>query len=919
MRLMSIAVRSALLAAAMLTATVSGSHADARKDLRGELSGLASKARYAEALVKAKALLDLTEKDNGGNTQENAEALSWVAYLHVAMGDVQGASQYFERAVEIYGKVLPADHPDLATSLNNLGYDRYRHGRYSESEALYQKALDIRERVLKPNDPAIADTLTNLAELYKARERSSDAVPLLNRALEIRSRSLPADSPLIASSLQNLAGALELDPAGNKFVAAQKLLEQALAIRRKTQVPEHPEVAGAISKLATNLYNQGKYREAEALFNEALAIRRKAQPAKHPEIASTLVGLALNNIELKRFKEAEASLREAVSIREQVLSPTATTTAEAHRLLARVLSLEDKREEALQQVRLGTAIALDRDQPKAKGREHLTEHLQILAHDASGEAPNAAFAEAFKIGQYAGENEAASAVAQMASRLTTQDPALEKLVREREGIDVRLSALEKLLIDDLSRPPEQRRTKTRFDMAELELRKNAIDAQLKTDFPYYFGLTKPEPLTADAAAQLLKPNEALITIVSGIDETYVWAVTREKQSWHRAPTSWAWLERSVQSLRQTLDTEDLKKNISNPGGLMDLGLSYEIYSKLLAPLEPVFKDKTHLLIVPSGPLTSLPFQVLVSKQPDILKPSLGQLGTYRDAHWLVLDHAISVAPSVPSLKALRTLKRRADAGRPMIGFGNPKLASRVSSVATPGADVPIRLAEAQTRGGEPPLRDMMATRRILSTLEELPGTEEELKTIAKDLGASDDDLFLGDAATETSVKSKDLSVYNVVYFATHGLIADDIEGLHEPALVLTPPDVPDEKDDGLLTASEISENLRLNADWVVLAACNTAAESKPGAEALSGLAKSFFHAGARALLVSHWRVDSEAAAKLTTSTFNIQGQNKSIGRAEALRQAMLLQIKTEPKSVAEVWNAYPAFWAAFSVVGEGAE
>lgn len=918
MRFRSIAIRTALLAAFLLPANGGIVLADARKDLRAEISNLASKAKFADAMVKAKELIDLTKTENGGNTQGHAEALSWAAYLHVAIGEVQSASQYFERAVEIYSKVLPADHPDLATSINNLGYDRYRNGRYSEAEVLYKKALDIRESVLKPNDPAIADTLTNLAELYKARERSQEAVPLLNRALEIRSRSLPADSPLIASSLQNLAGALELDPAGNKFVAAQKMLEQALAIRRKSQVPDHPEVAGAISKLATNVYNQGKYREAEALFNEALAIRRRAQPAKHPEIASTLAGLALNDIELKHYKEAEAHLREVVSIREQMLAPTATTTAEAHRLLARVLNLQNNREEALQQVRLGTKIALDREQPKAKGREHLTEHLQILAHDASGEAPDSAFAEAFKIGQYAGENEAASAVAQMASRLANQDPALQKLVREREGVDARMSALEKQAIEDLSRSPDQRRPKTRSEMSELEKRKSAIDAQLKADFSYYVDLTKPEPLTAEAAQQLLKPNEALISIVSGIDETYVWAITRERQSWHRAPVTWGWLERSVQSLRHTLDTEDLKKNISNPGGLMDLGLSYEIYNKLLAPLEPVFKEKTHLLIVPSGPLTSLPFQVLVSRQPDIMKPSLGELGTYRDAHWLILDHAISVAPSVPSLKSLRTLKRRADAGRPMIGFGNPKLASRVSSAPADEA-VPVRLAEAQTRGGEPPLRDLMATRRILSTLEELPGTEEELKTIAKDLGATDDDLFLGAAATESSVKSKDLSVYNVVYFATHGLIADDIEGLHEPALVLTPPDVPDENDDGLLTASEISENLRLNADWVVLAACNTAAESKPGAEALSGLAKSFFHAGARALLVSHWRVDSEAAAKLTTSTFAIQGQDKSIGRAEALRQAMLQQIKAEPKNVSDVWNAYPAFWAAFSVVGEGAE
>ncbi len=121
----------------------------------------------------------------------------------------------------------------------------------------------------------------------------------------------------------------------------------------------------------------------------------------------------------------------------------------------------------------------------------------------------------------------------------------------------------------------------------------------------------------------------------------------------------------------------------------------------------------------------MPFQVLVTKKPGIMQPSLGELGTYKDANWLILDHAISVVPSVPSLQALRTLPRRADAGKPMIGFGNPKLASRISSATE--ENVPVRLAEAQTRGGDPGLGDMMATRRILATLEELPGTEDELK------------------------------------------------------------------------------------------------------------------------------------------------------------------------------------------------
>src|SRR5262249_22080614 len=167
-------------------------------------------------------------------------------------------------------------------------------------------------------------------------------------------------------------------------------------------------------------------------------------------------------------------------------------------------------------------------------------------------------------------------------------------------------------------------------------------------------------------------------------------------------------------------------------------------------------------------------------------------------------------------------------------------------------------------------------------------------------------------ATVTAVKRAPLANYRIVYFATHGLVAGDIKGVAEPSLALSVPAKPTEDDDGLLKASEVAQ-LKLNADWVVLSACNTIAGEKPGAEALSGLARAFFYAGARALLVSHWAVASDAATRPTPQAFTVLTTDPTPGRAEAFRRTMLAYLadKSSPE------NAYPAVWGPFAVIGEG--
>jgi CHAT domain-containing protein len=303
----------------------------------------------------------------------------------------------------------------------------------------------------------------------------------------------------------------------------------------------------------------------------------------------------------------------------------------------------------------------------------------------------------------------------------------------------------------------------------------------------------------------------------------------------------------------------------------------------------------------------LPFHLLVTEKPAPAPPS--DLAAYRNAQWLLKRHAVSVLPSVASLKAVRVFARKDDAKSPLIGFGDPVF--NAEEEGRPGAENRTVVA---TRSYTEFWNGVDIDRSMLSkALPRLPETAAELRAVAQNLGAPPSSIYLRQVASETTVKRAALFDYRVVYFATHGLVAGEVKGLAEPSLALTLPKMPSDLDDGLLTASEVAQ-LKLNADWVVLSACNTIAGDKPGAEALSGLARAFFYAGARALLVSHWAVESNAAMRLTTSTFDILKSDPTLGRAEAVRRAMLAYMNDATNPL----NAYPALWAPFVVVGEGA-
>jgi CHAT domain-containing protein len=297
--------------------------------------------------------------------------------------------------------------------------------------------------------------------------------------------------------------------------------------------------------------------------------------------------------------------------------------------------------------------------------------------------------------------------------------------------------------------------------------------------------------------------------------------------------------------------------------------------------------------------------------------------------WLARTHAVTLVPSAAALRTLRGLPRGSDKREPLIGFGDPVFSPQQAADAKnpeTGPQAAIQLAEATTRGLPLARRASPQTRNVenaeLGLLPRLPDTAAELTSIALALEADPTKvLSLGMAANEEMVKKANLSKYRIIVFATHGLVPGDLEGLTQPALALSAPTVSGTPGDGLLTMEEILA-LKLDADWVVLSACNTGAAAGAGAEAASGLGRAFFYAGTRAILVTNWSVHSASARELVTDLFRRQSAERKITRGEALRQAMIALLDgpgfVDAQGKTAFSYAHPLFWAPYSIIGDGA-
>jgi CHAT domain-containing protein len=326
------------------------------------------------------------------------------------------------------------------------------------------------------------------------------------------------------------------------------------------------------------------------------------------------------------------------------------------------------------------------------------------------------------------------------------------------------------------------------------------------------------------------------------------------------------------------------------------------------------------LIIVNDPVSHLPLSILITAPHKPSKSEKLLFKEYQKAPWIIHQASITMVPSALSFLSLRQLPPGSTERKAFIGFGDPIFnRAQMTMAEKESGTIQVRGVRLSNRGG---LDSQKVTSNQLENLNRLPDTAEEIKTIAATFKADlTRDIFLGKDASETKVKTMDLSDRQIVAFATHALVPGDLDGLEQPALALSSPTVTGLKEDGLLTMGEIMK-LKLNADWVILSACNTGAAEGLGAEALSGLGKAFFYAGTRALLASMYPVETTSARQLTTHLFRSQMEHKKLTRAQALRKAMLDLIQSpgysDPRTKRIVFSyAHPLFWAPFVLSGDG--
>ena len=790
----------------------------------------------------------------------------------------------------------PAEQVTLAADrdLLSIARTKAKQGRLSEAESDARKALLEVLKTQGKYNPQTPPFVIGLASILVEQGRYAEAEQLDRSALEIqRALGFADDSPSLAATLSSLGGVLTLQRKNTEAVAVYADLEKAVAKWEPVRRESYLLSAGRILAL----YASGQMEAGIAAAQELVKRSASRVGDNHFDTAAargTLgVGYARAGRDADAIREFKAAIPIMMTASRENANDDDTTVVAA-------------RSQRLQNI--------------------VENYIGVLAR-AQNKTTDMAI-ETFSLADSIRGHSVQQALAASSARMVAKDPALQDLVRQEQDLSKQINAQLGTLNNVLSLPSSERDDKgvAAINGAITKARADRDKArqEINRRFPSYADLVDPRPPSVDQIKMTLRSGEAMLSFYFGQNGSFVWAVPKDGPvAFAEVKATSLELEAKVRKLREALEPQAAM--ISDIPAF-DLALGYELYSMLLKPVESGWKSAKDLIVVTNGALGLLPLSLLPTED---VKVAEGEplFAAYKKVPWLARTHAVTSVPSAAALRTLRALPPGKPSRDKLIAFGDPLFSKEQAAEAA--AQQPVQVADASNTMRGMPLKRRSAPQlegvnsAELAMLPRLPDTAEELTSIAIALQADPAKVLnLGKEANEKKVKSMDLSGFKILAFATHGLVPGELNGLTQPALALSSPDVSGAEGDGLLTMEEIL-TLKLDADWVVLSACNTGTGAGAGAEAASGLGRAFFYAGTRALLVTNWSVHSASARELVSDLFHRQANDPKITRGEAMRQSMVALIDgdgfkdTAGKTVFSY--AHPLFWAPYTIIGDGGQ
>jgi CHAT domain-containing protein len=798
-----------------------------------------------------------------------------------AVDNFVGAEDAFRDALAVQQRILGADNPGLGVTQINLALQISNQNRSDEANGWFAQAAHLNRRAPNALFQARYDFYMGLHLINQSK--FDDAQTSLTRAERGFANNVPAglkDSVTHGSSagqsgLANLGDSLLIDPESQLAISGLAAVWRTQALVDYQQ--NNPEEAVQRAQRSRKLAELGGNN----------------QPGFVPR---TLLIVGLGESKSGRGGDSSDTFRQSAALFAKAL-PDTRPTAIAYFLTGRTRASNGDRDGALDSFREGARIV--RQRHLGLPEPLVSPYLDTLYDAAKTDVAKLPdyYAEMFEAAQMTQSSLTAQYIAKAAARLASGDQKVSGALRQLQQIDLEL----KQLFADRDAAAQ---TKTgdadaadnlkKADAALADALKRRADAEsaAQAAAPAY-GQLLQTGTSVKIVQELLQPQEALITFFAGTERSYGFVVQHSAITSFEVPLSRRQTVEMVTALRTSAQLDVSGADVKIPA--FDLAGANTLYTALLKPAEPLLKDTHDLVIAPSVPLLSLPFEMLVTA-PGVSVAS----GDYSKVPFLIRRFEVSYVPAVQTFVDLRHIKSASHADRPFLGFGD----FRPSTHAQLAVSFPPDRCKTDLEG--------------VASLGPLPGTRDEILAVGQLLGAHQDEIILGGDFTKSRFLSYDLRHYRVLHLATHALLPSELHCRTEPSILMSNPSDASDASGAFLGVDEVLK-LQLDADLVVLSACNTAGPSGSGAaESLSGLARAFFFAGTRGLLVTHWSVEDNSAKLIVTHTMgSLSGDTHRIDTSTALRAAKLEMLDSDNARYGKLFT-HPFAWAPFVLIGDGA-